>query len=72
MKFFLMLIVAGSLVGCGVRGRPLPPVEPPYIGEGRLQKVEPSEDPNMPPLLGAEAEDDEEDDEVEAEKRKSN
>lgn len=31
---FLILVLALAFVGCGVKGRPLPPLTPPTLGRG--------------------------------------
>lgn len=35
MKYILALGLAVGMMGCGVKGRPLPPLSPPEIGRGR-------------------------------------
>jgi len=42
-----------SLMGCGVRGRPQPPLQPPEIGRGQpnfKRATEPMAFPNVPPV----------------------
>jgi hypothetical protein len=35
LQFFLLLSFGATLLGCGVRGDPTPPVDPPYISRGQ-------------------------------------
>jgi predicted small lipoprotein YifL len=35
MKFYFYFYLLMSIVGCGVKGNPLPPLEPPQIGRGK-------------------------------------
>lgn len=32
--FFLLMILVATTLSCGVKGKPLPPLEPPTIGRG--------------------------------------
>ncbi|MBX2988077.1 MAG: hypothetical protein KF802_09290 [Bdellovibrionaceae bacterium] len=44
-KFLVLSLAATAvLAGCGVKGRPLPPVTPVPLGDGRLKGQKPPQD----------------------------
>lgn len=44
MKVLISVIVLLGLSACGVKGRPLPPLDPPEIGDGKLDFSQPEDD----------------------------
>lgn len=52
-KFLLMILMISSICGCGVRGDPVPPLQPTELGRGQPTYREATKDlatPYVPPV----------------------
>lgn len=49
MLFVPLFSLQGVLQGCGVKGKPMPPLTAPPIGRGQPTLAQPAEDPSATP-----------------------